>query len=190
MIGGPINVRQIRAHWDEILRLATSIRQGSVTASLMVGKLASYPRQNGLAVALRELGRIERSLFILDWLQNVDLRRRTRDELNKSEGRHALARAVFLNRLGEIRDRGFEQQRHRASGLNLVTAAIVLWNTVYLSRAVEHLRNQGEEMDEALLGSLSPLGRDHIALTGDYVWPAEPPMAAGEFRALRVPEDP
>ncbi len=45
------------------------------------------------------------------------------------------ARAVFFNRLGEIRDRGFEQQRYRASGLNLVTAAIVLWNTVYLERA-------------------------------------------------------
>jgi TnpA family transposase len=43
-----------------------------------------------------------------------------------------LARAVFFNRLGEIRDRSFEQQRYRASGLNLVTAAIVLWNTVYL----------------------------------------------------------
>ncbi|MDI4552785.1 Tn3 family transposase, partial [Escherichia coli] len=42
--------------------------------------------------------------------------------------------AVFFNRLGEIRDRSFEQQRYRASGLNLVTAAIVLWNTVYLER--------------------------------------------------------
>ncbi|MCW8191857.1 Tn3 family transposase, partial [Verminephrobacter eiseniae] len=49
--------------------------------------------------------------------------------LNKGEARNALARAVFFNRLGEIRDRSFEQQRYRASGLNLVTAAIVLWNT-------------------------------------------------------------
>ena len=58
MIGGSINVRQITDHWDEILRLATSIRTGSVTASLMVRKISSYPRQNGLAVALRELGRL------------------------------------------------------------------------------------------------------------------------------------
>jgi hypothetical protein len=42
----------------------------------MLRKLGSYPRQNGLAVALRELGRIERTLFILDWLQSVELRRR------------------------------------------------------------------------------------------------------------------
>ncbi len=61
-----LNIKQIRAHWDEILRLATSIKQGTVTVSLMLRKLGSYPRQNGLAV-LRELGRIERTLFILDW---------------------------------------------------------------------------------------------------------------------------
>jgi hypothetical protein len=135
MIGGTLNIKHVRAHWDEILRLATSIKQGTVTASLMLRKLGSYPRQNGLAVALRELGRIERTLFILDWLQSVELRRRVHAGLNKGEARNALARAVFFNRLGEIRDRSFEQQRYRASGLNLVTAAIVLWNTVYLERA-------------------------------------------------------
>jgi len=90
MLGGPINVRHIRTHWDEILRLATSIQQGSVTASLMLAKLASNPRQNGLAVALRELGRIERSLFILDWLQNPPLRRREHAELNKGHARNAI----------------------------------------------------------------------------------------------------
>ncbi len=56
LIGGTIQIRSIRAHWDEILRLATPIKQGTVTASLMLRKLGSYPRQNGLAVALRELG--------------------------------------------------------------------------------------------------------------------------------------
>ena len=50
--------------------------------------------------------------------------------LNKGEARNALARAVFFNRLGEIRDRSFEQERYRASGLIVVTAAFVLWNTV------------------------------------------------------------
>jgi TnpA family transposase len=105
MIGGAPNIKQIRSHWNEVLRLATSIQQGTVTASLMLRKLGSYPRQNGLALALRELGRIERTLFILDWLQNVDLRRRVQAGLNKGEARNALARAVFFNRLGEIRDR-------------------------------------------------------------------------------------
>ena len=180
-----LNIKAIRAHWDEILRLATSIKQGTVTASLMLRKLGSYPRQNGLAVALRELGRIERTLFILDWLQSVELRRRVQAGLNKGEARNALARAVFFNRLGEIRDRSFEQQRYRASGLNLVTAAIVLWNTVYLERAANALRNHGGGVDDALLQYLSPLGWEHINLTGDYLWRSSAKVGAGKFRALR-----
>ena len=56
MIGGTLNIKHIRAHWDEILRLATSIKQGTVTASLMLRKLGSYPRQNGLAVAAARAG--------------------------------------------------------------------------------------------------------------------------------------
>jgi TnpA family transposase len=91
LIGGKINSKQIRAHWEEILRLVSSIKHGTVTASLMLRKLGSYPRQNGLAVALRELGRIERTLFILDWLQSVELRRRVHAGLNKGEARNALA---------------------------------------------------------------------------------------------------
>ncbi len=185
MIGGTLNIKAIRAHWDEILRLATSIQQGTVTASLMLRKLGSYPRQNGLAVALRELGRIERTLFILDWLQSVELRRRVQAGLNKGEARNALARAVFFNRLGEIRDRSFEQQRYRASGLNLVTAAIVLWNTVYLERAVSALRGHGQAVDDSLLQYLSPLGWEHINLTGDYLWRSSSKIGAGKFRPLR-----
>ena len=186
MISGErLNVKQIRAHWGEILRLATSIKQGTVTASLMLRKLASYPRQNGLAIALRELGRIERTLFILDWLQSVELRRRVHAGLNKGEARNALARAVFFNRLGEIRDRGFEQQRYRASGLNLVTAAIVLWNTVYLERVVNALRGHDQGIDDTLLQYLSALGWEHINLTGDYLWRSSTKVGAGKFRPLR-----
>ena len=185
MIGGTLNIKHVRTHWDEILRLATSIKQGTVTASLMLRKLGSYPRQNGLAVALRELGRIERTLFILDWLQSVELRRRVHAGLNKGEARNALARAVFFNRLGEIRDRSFEQQRYRASGLNLVTAAIVLWNTVYLERATHGLRGNGHAVDDALLPYLSPLGWEHINLTGDYLWRSSAKVGAGKFRPLR-----
>lgn len=186
MIGGTLNIKSIHAHWDEILRLAASIKQGTVTASLMVRKLGSYPRQNGLAVALRELGRIERTLFILDWLQSIELRRRVHAGLNKGESRNALARAVFFNRLGEIRDRSFEQQRYRASGLNLVTAAIVLWNTVYLERATQRLRESGKPIDDALLQYLSPLGWEHINLTGDYVWRQSRKIEDGQFRPLRI----
>ena len=119
LIGGVLNQKWIRSHWDEILRLATSIEKGTVTASLMLRKLGSNPRQNGLAVALRELGRIERTLFTLDWLQNTELRRRVHVGLNKGEAKNALAKAVFFNRLGEMRDRSFENQR---GGVPIVSA--------------------------------------------------------------------
>ena len=85
MIGGTLNIKDVRVHWAEILRLVTSIKQGTVTPSLMLRKLGRYPRQNGLAVALRELGRIERMLLILGWLQSVELRRRVHDGLSRTQ---------------------------------------------------------------------------------------------------------
>ena len=73
---------------------------------------------------------------MLDWLESPELRRRCHAGLNKGESRHALAQAVFLHKQGRLVDRTFENQSYRASGLNLVTAAIVYWNTMYLGRAV------------------------------------------------------
>jgi len=92
-------------------------------------KLEAYPCQNALAIALRELGKLERTLFLLEYIRDVELRRRIHIGLSKGEARNAPARAMFFNRLGELRDRTLENQQHRASGLNLVAAAIVLWNT-------------------------------------------------------------
>jgi len=171
MIAGRINVALIRAHWSEILRVVASIRTGTVTASLIMRQLAAYPRQNGVAAALRELGRLERTLFTLDWISDPALRRETGQELNKGEARNSLARAVFIHRLGEIRDRTYENQQHRASGLNLLVTAIILWNTRYLERAVATLR-ETEDVPDQLLTHLSPLGWEHVNLTGDYVWGA------------------
>ncbi len=81
----------------------------------------------------------QRAQFTEEWLQSPELRRRVNTGLNKVEAKNALARAIFFNRLGEVRDHSYEDQRDRASGLNLVLAAIVLWNTVYLAKAVEYL---------------------------------------------------
>ncbi len=189
LVGSAVNIRQIQNHWDEILRLAASIKSGVVTASLILRKIGSYPRQNGLAIALRELGKIERTLYTLDWLQDVDLRRRVNAGLNKGEAKNALARAVFFNRLGEMRDRSFEHQRYRASGLNLVVAAIVLWNTVYLEKAVQALRDHGQKIDNKLLKNLSPLGWEHINLTGDYIW-KQKKTEKSKFRPLRPIQNP
>jgi hypothetical protein len=106
--------------------------------------------------------------------------------LNKGELRNTLARAVCLNRLGEIRDRTFEAQRHRASGLNLVTAAIILWNTVYLEKATAALRKRGRPFDEAWLEYIAPVHWNHINLTGDYSWRQNKRVEKGGLRPLRV----
>jgi len=118
LVGGVIDTEHIAAHWDQLLPLATSIRTGTTTSSAVLKKLSAYPRQNGLAKALREMGRIERTLFTLDWIKNPDLRRRAHLGLNKGEACNALARGVYFCRLGEARDRSFENQFFRASGLN------------------------------------------------------------------------
>ncbi|EYB68882.1 hypothetical protein DEIPH_ctg014orf0009 [Deinococcus phoenicis] len=185
LVAQRLNLRLIREHWDELRRLTTSIKAGTVTASLMLAKLASYPRQNGLALALRELGRVQRTLFTLEWLRDPELRRRVLAGLNKGEALHALKRAVAFHRSGEIRDQSFEAQSNRASGLNLVATAIAVWNAVYLGRAVEVLRAEGIEVPDELLAHVSPLGWEHIGLTGDYVWRPEGVPAEGAYRALR-----
>ena len=71
----------------------------------MLRKLGADPRQNGLDVALRELGKVERTLFVLQYISSPELRRRIHVGLNKGDVKNALARAVFFNRLGELRDR-------------------------------------------------------------------------------------
>ncbi len=86
----------------------------------------------------------------------------------------------------EIRDRSFESQAFRASGLNLVVSAIVHWNTVYIDRAVTQLRRGGRDIPDTLLKHISPLSWEHINLTGIYTWDAEHQMPNG-FRSLRLP---
>jgi Tn3 transposase DDE domain len=108
--------------------------------------------------------------------------------LNKGEARNALARTLFFHRHGEIRDRTFENQSYRASGLNLTIAAVILWNTVYLGRAVAELRSQGEAAPDELLAHIAPLGWEHITFNGDYIWPTVP-LKDG-FRPLRNPRSP
>jgi TnpA family transposase len=81
LVAGQVNLKAIRDYWEDILRLTTSIKMGTVTASVILRKLAAYPRQNGLALALRELGKLERTLFTLEWLQDPELRRRSQTGL-------------------------------------------------------------------------------------------------------------
>jgi hypothetical protein len=72
-----------------------------------------------------------------------------------------------------------------ASTFLTMTAAVVLWNTVYLERAAHALRGNGLAVDDALFQYLSPLGWEHINLTGDYLWRSNAKRGVGKFRALQ-----
>ena len=185
-IGAPINATLILDHWDDLLHLAASITTRSVVPSTILKKLSASPKESQLARALRELGRIERSLFMIEWYSSPALRRRCQAGLNKGEAAHKLKRAVFFHERGELRDRSFESQAFRASGLNLVVSAIVHWNTVYLDRAVTQLKRAGRNIPDLLLKHVSPLSWEHINLTGIYTWDSEQHLPEG-FRSLRLP---
>ncbi|BCK77795.1 transposase [Acetobacter aceti NRIC 0242] len=184
VMGDRIDADLIRAHWDDILRLMTSLRTRTVSASLMLKRLSATTRQSGFAQALRQMGRIERTLFTLDWINDEQLRKTTTTELNKGESRNSLVRAVNLHRLGRFRDRSQENLSIRASALNLVVTAIIHWNTIYTGRVVDALREAGKAVPQHLLASLSPLTWEHVNLTGDYLWEDKPAIDENGFRAI------
>ena len=142
--------------------------------SVLLRKLAAYRRQNQLDLALQELGRIERALFMLDWLESPELRRRCHAGLNKSEQRHFLAQVICTFKQGRQTrpdaDRSAEAQQFRASGLNLVIAAIVFWNSTYIADAIAHLRATEQSVPDAWLAHTSPLSWEHISFSGDFLW--------------------
>jgi TnpA family transposase len=199
MVDGTVDADHLAAHWDEAVRLAVSVGSGHASASRMLRRLSAYPRQNGLVVALREIGRIERTLFTLDWIRDPVLRRRANAGLNKGEARNALARAIFFHRLGELRDRSFENQIYRASGLNLLVAAVILWNTRYLQSAFDTLGQKGQRAGTrsaasccaARLGAHQPHRRFHLnrrraAGSGPPQAAAREALAAGRLSSRPV----
>lgn len=170
IIGKPINEEAVIAHWGDVLRLSASVKTQLVKPSAMLRKLGAYRQQNRLYLALGEIGRIERTLFMLDWIENPKLRMECQAGLNKGESRHTLAKAVFAHSQGRIHDKSDAAQQKRAMALNLVIAAITFWNTLYMEKATDHLRRQGQIPDPGLLKHASPQGWENIILTGDYDW--------------------
>ena len=186
LLFGQVKSKLIIEQWDEMRRVASSIRHGTVSASLLMRKLAAYPRQNQVARALTEMGKLERTAYLLEYFRDEALRRRVLIGLNKGEALHALARQLFFGRLGELRDRAFEDQMHRASCLHVLMAAIAAWNTVYLTKAIETLRKRGEDLPEATVAHIAPLGWEHIRLIGDYHFALQSGRSLENLRPLRL----
>ncbi|UYG98023.1 Tn3 family transposase [Cytobacillus firmus] len=185
ILRGQINTKVIKENYEDVLRLAHSIREGTVSASLIMGKLGSYSRQNSLATALREMGRIEKTIFILNYISDESLRRKIQRGLNKGESMNGLARAIFFGKQGELRERTIQHQLQRASALNIIINAISIWNTLHLTKAVEY-QKRSDSLNEELLHHMSPLGWEHINLLGEYHFNSDKKVSLDSLRPLKL----
>jgi TnpA family transposase len=168
LLTGTINTNLIRDNFDDILRLTHSIVEGNATGELVLRKLGSYSRKNALANALKEMGKIEKTIFILEYASDPEFRRRVHVGLNKGEEMNGLARVVFFGRRGQFWEHDYQEQFQKASCLNIIINAIVHWNTKYLTKAWEHHKSEHPDADEKLLKHISPLNWKHINFLGEY----------------------
>ena len=134
-----INTKLIAEHWDDLLRLAGSLKLGVVQAISIMRTLQISDRPTRLAQAAAELGRVDKTIHALDYIDDETKRRRILQQLNKGEDRHKLARAVFHGKRGELRQRYREGQEDQLGALGLVVNVIVLWNTIYINAALQQL---------------------------------------------------
>lgn len=187
LMRGKINENIIKENYEDVLRLAHSIREGTVSSSLILGKLGSYSRQNSLSTALREIGKIEKTIFILDYISSEELRRKIQKGLNKGEAMNGLARAIFFGKQGELRERTIQNQLQRASALNIIINAINIWNTLHLEKAIEYKKSTDENFQEELLANISPLGWEHINMLGEYSFKHSDDVIINGLRPLNIP---
>ena len=161
---------------------------GTISASELIRSLLHSKRPSTLTRALGELGRINKTLYLLPYIDDETYRRRILTQLNRHERRHNLAREVFHGRRGEVRQRYREGQEDQLGALGLVVNAIVLWNTLYMDAALNHLRQTGVEVREEDIVRLWPLGWEHINFLGRFSFALSERVARGEMRPLLMPD--
>jgi TnpA family transposase len=184
-----VNTKLMARNWDDWLRVAGSLHQGTVSASELMRSLLRSKRPSTLARALSALGRIPKTLYMLAYIDDEHYRRRILTQLNRGESRHSVARAVFHGQRGELRQRYREGQEDQLGALGLVVNAIVLWNTIYMEAALQPLRDEGVEVRDEDVARLSPLVHRHINFQGRHSFALTESVARGELRPLRHPYD-
>jgi hypothetical protein len=185
LLGQPIQTRLIAEHWNDLLRLVASMKFGHTTASLLIAKLHASGRQNTLAKALQEYGRLIRTIYICRYVADEELRRRVRRQLNKGESLHALRRDLFFAHQGHVRRRHLDDQIDQALCLTLVTNAAVLWTTTYLGDALDALRAEGFPATDEMAAHLTPAQHDHINFYGTYSFDIDAELRRDGHRPLR-----
>ena len=181
---GHINVHKAAEHWDDMLRIAGSLKLGAVRASELIRSLLKSERPSGLAQAIIEVGRINKTLYLLNYIDDEDYRRRILTQLNRGEERHGVARVICYGQRGEIRKRYREGQEDQLGALGLVTNAVVLWNTIYMQAALDHLQSQPGKIREEDEARLSPLVHGHLNVLGHYSFTLNEQVKNGQLRPL------
>ncbi len=181
---GCLNAQRIEQHWDDMLRIAGSLKLGTIHASELIRTLLKSERPSGLAKAIIEVGRISKTIYLLNYIDDEEYRRRILTQLNRGEGRHAVARVICHGQRGEIRKRYREGQEDQLGTLGLVTNAVVLWNTIYMQAALDHMRQQSMEIREEDEARLSPLVHGHINVLGHFSFTLAEQVMKGQLRPL------
>lgn len=160
----------ITGGWDEMLRVALSLKKGYCTASLLISKLQVYPRQHPITRALQEYGRLEKTIHILRWYADPATRKRVSKQLNKGEALHWLRKTIMFGGYGEVSGKEDEALDQQFACLNLVANAVVVFNTIHIARIAEELKREGVEVRDEDLARVWPARFAHINFLGKYVF--------------------
>src|SRR5215831_4936002 len=158
----------IEEQWDEMIRVALSLKQRTAPAHVIVQRLTNSFPADRLAKAFTNLGRIIKTQYILRYLTDRELRRTVQLQLNKGEYRHKLPRRIFFADQGAFTTGDYEEIMNKASCLSLVSNAILYWNTIKSTEIVDTLRAQGEDIDKETLAHISLLPFRHVVPNGMY----------------------
>ena len=184
---GRVNIDKIEQHWEDMMRIAGSLKLGTVQASELIRSLLKSERPSSLAQAIIEAGRINKTLYLLNYIDDEDYCRRILTQLNRGEGRHGVARAICHGQRGEIRKRYREGQEDQLGALGLVTNALILWNTIYMQEALNQLHRQSYDTHEGDEARLSPLVYGHVNMLGHYSFTLAENVMKGKLRPLNQP---
>ena len=168
VITSTVDTALIRAQWDQLVRVAASLRNRTAPAHVVLRRLASSAPSDRVAKALTALGRALRSLYLLRYIHEEDLRGRMQLQVNRGEGRHQVARRLFFANQGAFQTGDYEEIMNKATCLSLLSNAALVWNTVQMSRTVDQLRASGETITDEELARISPLAFSHIIPNGTY----------------------
>jgi len=140
-----INLKKIKDNWDDILRLAITIKERKTTATQILKRLTSYSKQHKLYSALKEYGKIIKTDFLLNYIDDVKLRQRIEKQLNKVEASNRFSKAVFFGNNQEYTVSTVEEQNIANNSKRLIQNAIILWNYLYITKKLQQAKTQVEK---------------------------------------------